>query len=549
MKIERVWWKEAVGYQIYPRSFMDSNNDGIGDLNGIRMKLDYLKELGIDFIWINPVYDSPNVDNGYDISNYQEILGTFGTMADFDALLTEAHEKGIKIIMDLVINHTSDQHEWFLEARKSKDNPYRDYFIWSDGLPSAPPSEWESIFGGSAWEYDEVSGQYYLHVFAKEQPDLNWENEQVKNELFEMIRWWLDKGVDGFRLDAISHIKKAELSVKAVKHPAEPFMNVPGIEVYLKQLKELFREYDIMTVGEASGVTAAEAPNWTGSDGYFNMIFEFEHISLWNKGAAEVDIVQLKAALTRWQKALEGKGWNALYMENHDVPRSVSVYGNDAIAFWSNSAKALAAMFMLLQGTPFIYQGQEIGMTNYPFTSIDEIDAIDSKNIYQLMLAGGQTPAEAMAVVAQTTRDNSRTPMQWDDSLHAGFTEANPWMPINGNKAFLNVKAEQNDPDSVLNWYKQLIRLRKQNETLIYGKYKLHLRQHKQMYVYERVLGSERFLVMINLSVEIAEFKLPRTIAETDWQAVISSPKVGSAELVEAFAPYEVRIYRNQPSA
>lgn len=405
MKQSEKWWKEAVGYQIYPASFKDSDNDGIGDINGIREKLSYLKELGIDFIWINPIYQSPFVDNGYDISDYQAILEKFGTMDEFDALLAEAHQMGIKIIMDLVINHSSDQHEWFIESRQSVDNPYRDYYIWIDGTPDQAPNEWQSIFGGSAWQYDEQTGQYYLHIFAKEQPDLNWESDKLKAELFTMIRWWLDKGIDGFRLDAISHVKKDEYSVKATENPFSPFQNVSGIEDHLTELKNVFDEYDIMTVGEASGVSANEGPEWVGENGYFDMIFEFDHISIWkHEKDGDLDVLSLKQSLSAWQRALDGKGWNALYMENHDVPRCVSVFGDTSPAYWQVSAKAIAMMYFFLQGTPFIYQGQEIGMTNLPFSSIDEIDAVDSKRLYQQLLDEGRSEEEALDIVANTTR-------------------------------------------------------------------------------------------------------------------------------------------------
>ncbi len=438
MEQEKKWWKEAVGYQIYPASFKDSNQDGIGDINGIREKLGYLKELGIGFIWINPIYRSPFIDNGYDISDYQAISEMFGTMEEFDQLLEEAHRLGIKIIMDLVINHSSDQHNWFIESKKSKDNPYRDYYIWIDGTPEQAPNEWQSIFGGSAWEYSAETGQYYLHIFAKEQPDLNWESEKLKEELFAMIRWWLDKGIDGFRLDAISHVKKDEYSVNATENPFSPFQNVSGIENHLNDLKEVFDEYDILTVGEASGVTAEEGSEWVGKDGYFEMIFEFDHISTWKQ--EKEGIPKLKRALSNWQVSLDGIGWNALYMENHDNPRVVSTFGDTSPELWAQSAKAIALMYFFLQGTPFIYQGQEIGMTNMPFESIDQINAVDTKKRYQELLEKGKTPKEALRIVSESTRDNSRTPMQWTSDKYAGFSEHEPWMIVNPNKETINVQ-------------------------------------------------------------------------------------------------------------
>lgn len=549
MAIKRTWWKEAVGYQIYPASFMDTNSDGIGDLNGIRSKLDYLKELGIGFIWITPIYESPNVDNGYDISDYQKILRTYGTMEEFDLLLKEAHEHGIRIIMDLVINHTSDQHSWFVESRSSLKDDYRDYYIWADGTIDGPPNDWVSIFGGSAWEYDETTNQYYLHVFAKEQPDLNWENPRVKRELFQMIDWWLDKGIDGFRVDAISHIKKAPLETTSKEDPFDSFKNVPGIEKHLEELRDIFKKRDILTVGEANGVSAVEAHQWVGEkEGYFNMLFEFDHISLWNKDEQEtLDVIHFKQAITAWQTALaDGVGWNALYMENHDIPRSVSSFGSEEIVFRQTSAKALALTFLLLQGTPFIYQGQEIGMTNMPFASIDDIDAVDTKNFYYEMIHSGVEPEKAMHVIRRTARDNARTPMQWTAEEYAGFSKRQPWMVINPNKQEINVLDELNDSNSVLNFYKKVIQLRKENEALIYGSYKLYLSDHPQLFVYSRRLLEERFVVIINLSKEFASADLPENVQIEDWDLQLSNLNEYKIHQHTIFAPYEARVYKHK---
>jgi alpha-glucosidase len=549
MKIRRTWWKEAVGYQIYPRSFMDSTNDGIGDLNGIRSKLDYLKELGIGFIWITPIYESPNVDNGYDISDYQKILSTFGTMEEFDLLLAEAHDLGIKVIMDLVINHTSNQHTWFLESRSSRKDDYRDYYIWADGTIDGPPNDWVSIFGGSAWEYDKTTNQYYLHVFAKEQPDLNWENPRVKRDLFKMIDWWLDKGIDGFRVDAISHIKKAPLETLSGEDPHAPYKNVLGIEKHLEELEDIFRKRDILTVGEANGVTADQAYQWVGeADGYFNMLFEFDHISLWNKNEQDgLDVVHFKKALTAWQNALaDGRGWNALYMENHDIPRSVSSFGSEETVFWKASAKALALTFLLLQGTPFIYQGQEIGMTNMPFRSIDEIDAIDTKNFYYEMLQTGLDEEKAMEVIRRTARDNSRTPMQWTAEEFAGFSKREPWLRINPNKQEINVLDETHDPDSILNFYKEVIQLRNQNDALIYGSYTLYLPEHPQLFVYGRRLEQERYVIIINLSKEFASADLPENVRIEEWELVLCNLDSHAIHQHTIFAPYEARVYKHK---
>ncbi|MBO0462217.1 alpha-glucosidase [Enterococcus sp. DIV1298c] len=544
MKQTEKWWKEAVGYQIYPASFKDSNNDGIGDINGIREKLGYLKELGIDFIWINPIYKSPFVDNGYDISDYQAILEKFGTMDDFDALLAEAHQLGIKIIMDLVINHSSDQHEWFIESRQSVDNPYRDYYIWVDGTPDQAPNGWQSIFGGSAWEYDEQTGQYYLHIFAKEQPDLNWESDKLKDELFTMIRWWLDKGIDGFRLDAISHVKKDEYSVEATENPFSPFQNVSGIEDHLTELKEVFDEYDIMTVGEASGVSADEGPEWVGDNGYFDMIFEFDHISIWkHEKDGDLDVLGLKKSLGAWQRSLDGKGWNALYMENHDVPRCVSVFGDTTPTYWQLSAKAIAMMYFFLQGTPFIYQGQEIGMTNLPFSSIEEIDAVDSKRLYQQLLDEGRSEEEALDIVANTTRDNSRTPMQWNEESYVGFSTVDPWLIVNPNHQTINVAEQTNDPQSIFSFYKEMIAIRRENKGLIYGSFNEYLTEDEQLFVYERVLDEEQYLIMVNLTDEPATYSLPTEIG-TNWEVLLENQPRTVFELSGTFAPYEARLYR-----
>lgn len=389
--MNKKWWKEAVAYQIYPRSFMDSNGDGIGDIQGVISKLDYLQELGIDVIWICPIYTSPNDDNGYDISDYKGIMEDFGTMADFDQLLKEVHERDMKLIMDLVINHTSDEHPWFIESRSSKDNPYRDYYIWHPGKNGKEPNNWESIFSGSAWEFDSKTNEYYMHVFSRRQPDLNWENPTVRKELYEMVNWWLDKGIDGFRVDAISHIKKVPgypdlPNPKKLKYvPSfKGHMNRDGIQIFLQELnKETFAKYDIMTVGEANGVKADQAEEWVSEEnGIFNMIFQFEHLDLWGKSVTGgIDIHSLKETFTNWQTGLHGMGWNALFLENHDQPRSVSTWGNSE-EYWEKSAKCLATMYFLMQGTPFIYQGQEIGMTNVKFPSIDDYNDVAIKNQY-----------------------------------------------------------------------------------------------------------------------------------------------------------------------
>ena len=508
--MKKIWWKEVVAYQIYPRSFMDSNNDGIGDLQGIIQKLDYVKDLGIDVIWICPMYKSPNDDNGYDISDYQAIMDEFGTMNDFDELLNEVHKRDMKLIIDLVINHTSDEHEWFIESKSSKDNSKRDWYIWKDGKEDKEPNNWESIFKGSAWEKDEESGQYYLHLFSKKQPDLNWENKEVRNELYKMIIWWLDKGIDGFRIDAISHIKKEE-GFNDMSNPNnlkyvpsfEKHMNVSGIQTYLEELKDkTFSKYDIMTVGEANGVTINDCCEWVGEeDGKFNMVFSFEHLSLWNHdNKKSFNLRKYKKAMSKWQEVLYNKGWNALFIENHDQPRIVSNWGNDQ-EYLVESAKSLGMSYFMQQGTPFIYQGQEIGMTNVAFESIDDYDDVGTKNEYYHDLENGISEREALKKVWMSSRENSRTPMQWNNSKNAGFSKSDKtWFGVNQNYKDINVEKQENDQNSVLNFYKKMIKIRKANEALIYGKNNLLMIHDESIYAYERVLGDDKFVIICNLT-------------------------------------------------
>lgn len=552
--MKKVWWKEAVGYQIYPRSFKDSNGDGIGDLQGIISKLDYLKDLGIDVIWICPMYESPNDDNGYDISDYKKILFDFGSMNDFDELLHEVHERGMKLIIDLVVNHTSDEHEWFIESRSSKDNPKRDWYIWKSGKEGKEPNNWESIFKGSAWEYDENTDEYFLHLFSKKQPDLNWENEEVRKAVYEMINWWLDKGIDGFRVDAISHIKKDQ-SFEDLPNPegkdyVESFdkhMNFKGIHMFLNELKqETFAKYDIMTVGEANGVKAdVDAELWVGEEnGSFNMVFQFEHLDLWEtKGESKSKVIDLKEALSKWQDNLYGIGWNALFIENHDISRVVSTLGNDA-EYRVESAKALALMYFMQQGTPFIYQGQEIGMTNVKFKSIDDYDDIKCINAYNEQVASGISEKEALEQVWKTSRDNARTPMQWDNSENAGFSDGKPWIHVNPSYRDINVKHQLEDEDSILNFYKTLIKLKKQTETLMYGKYELILKEHDQIYAYTRTLDDEKYIIICNLSdnTSIYDYK---EVLEYD-NLIISNYNVNKHLPINKFElmPWECRLYK-----
>lgn len=549
--MEKKWWKEAVAYQIYPRSFMDSNNDGIGDLQGIISKLDYLKDLGIDVIWICPVYKSPNDDNGYDISDYQDIMSDFGTMEDFNELLSEIHKRNMKIIIDLVINHTSDEHPWFIESRSSKQNPKRDWYIWREGKDNKEPNNWESIFKGSAWEYDENTKEYYLHLFSKKQPDLNWENEDMRNEIYKMINWWLDKGIDGFRVDAISHINKEEGLVDMdnpdnLKYvPSfDKHMNVEGIHDYLRELKEnTFSKYDIMTVGEANGVKAEQATDWVGeNDGKFNMLFQFEHIDLWN--SSEFNLPNLKKVWNKWQVNLENDGWNALFIENHDITRVVSSWGDDT-RFLKESAKALGLLYFMHKGTPFIYQGQEIGMTNVKFNDINEYDDIRSINEYNQLINQGMSQKYALEHIWNTSRDNTRTPMQWDDSLNAGFSKSNPWIHVNPNYKYINVKEQLEDDDSILNFYKKMIKIKKSSECLIYGKYNLILEDDTNIFAYERILNDEKFLVICNLKSESSNYKYEKLTLKYE-NLILSNYNVDAHKDLNNFElkPWEARLYK-----
>ncbi|MEI4831775.1 alpha-glucosidase [Bacillus sp. FJAT-53711] len=551
--MNKTWWKEAVAYQIYPRSFMDSNGDGIGDLKGIISKLDYLKELGIDVIWICPMYKSPNDDNGYDISDYQNIMDEFGTMADFDELLAEVHKRDMKIIIDLVINHTSDEHPWFIESRSSKDNPKRDWYIWHDGKNGKEPNNWESIFNGSAWEYDEATDQYYLHLFSRKQPDLNWQNKEVREVLYDTVNWWLDKGIDGFRVDAISHIKKEE-GFKDMPNPKglkyvpsfDKHMNVDGIQPLLEELKaRTFANYDIMTVGEANGVKIEDAELWVGEEqGKFNMVFQFEHLSLWDaEKKKELDVVGLKKVLTKWQKGLENKGWNALYIENHDKPRIVSTWGNDK-QYWRESATALGAMYFFMQGTPFIYQGQEIGMTNVQFPRIEDYDDVAIKNLYRQKIEEGTPHQEIMEIIWASCRDNSRTPMQWSGVGNAGFTTGTPWFGMNPNYKEINVDVQQTDSNSILNFYKKMIALKKEHEVFTYGTYDLLLEDDPQIYAYTRTLSDKKVVVISNLSESEAVYDETAYKLERN-RLLLNNYEVEEHDAVTTIAlkPYETRVY------
>ena len=583
----RQWWKEAVVYQVYPRSFNDANGDGIGDLKGITEKLPYLAKLGINVIWLSPVFDSPNVDNGYDISDYFAIMSDFGTMEDFDEMLETAHKHGIKILMDLVANHTSDQHPWFKESRSSKDNPYRDYYIWKDpkgfdedGNP-IPPNNWASEFGGPAWEWDEATGQFYLHIFFKEQPDLNWENEKVRENLYSMVRWWLDKGVDGFRLDAINIISKPEgfpddPSTDFEKHTSSiPFVISNGTMVHpwMKELtRETFSRYDVMTVGETSATSPEDAKLWAGyHTGELNMIFHFDHMGVDNDpngslggkwSYAPYKLTELKRILNDWQTTLEGNAWGSLYWNNHDQPRVVSRFGNDSDEFRTLSAKQLATTLHFMQGTPYIYQGEELGMTNVKFDSIADYRDGDSIRFYEDMHVDHKrlSHEEAMQAIYIKGRDNARTPVQWDASANGGFSPegVTPWIAVNPNYPTINAEAVLADEDSIFYHYQQLVALRrgKLKDLMVYAAFapvdsvQVPHNEDEAVYAYTRTGGAdgspanESLLVVSNFTAEEQErdFAVLNEAREAGARVELVSSNYKD-DAGSTLRPYEAKVY------
>lgn len=555
------WFASAVVYQIYPRSFADSDGDGVGDLGGIIGKVDYLADLGVDVLWLSPVYPSPQDDNGYDISDYQDIDPLFGSLEIFDELLEKVHGRGMKLVMDLVVNHTSDEHPWFVESRSSTDNPRRDWYWWRParpgppvGRPGAEPTNWTSFFSGPAWQLDEVTGDYYLHLFSRRQPDLNWENPRVREALYEMMRWWLDRGVDGFRMDVINMISKTVGPHGGLPDGAGPpgavigaehFLNGPRVHEYLHEMRTAVfqgREGRFLTVGETPGVTVDDARLYTDpARAEVDMVFQFEHVDL-DHGASKweyrpMKLTDLKASFGRWQAGLADVGWNSLYWNNHDQPRAVSRFGDDGL-YRVRSAKALATVLHLHRGTPYVYQGEEFGMTNFPFSRIEDFRDIESLNHYREAVAAGREPAEVVAALRGPSRDNARTPVQWDDSANAGFTTGTPWLPVNPNYLEINAAAALADPDSVLHHYRKLIDLRHTEPAVATGDFTMLLATDEQIYAFTRRLGSTEILVLGNLSGDPAD---PGDLP--DWQgAQLLLSNVGSRSWI--LQPWEARVLR-----
>ncbi|WP_373232290.1 alpha-glucosidase [Cohnella sp.] len=542
------WWKESVVYQVYWRSFYDSNGDGYGDMEGLIQKLDYIQELGVDIIWLNPVFESPDMDNGYDISDYEAIMPKAGTMEILEKLISRVHGRGMKLIMDLVVNHTSDRHPWFLESRSCKENPKRDWYIWKDAKNGVAPNNWRSYFSPSTWEWDGETEQYYFHSFAIEQPDLNWENPELRREIYRMMKCWLDKGIDGFRLDAIALLAKPEgFPVSDNPEDIQYLTNNPGLHSYIKEMNEqVFRHYDIVTVGEAAFVTPEEGLKYVGEDRReLNMLFHFEvcdQMPTW-------DMLRFKDIQRRWYKGLWGKGSNSQFLNNHDHTRQVTRYGNDG-AYRVESAKLLATMLHTLPGIPYIYQGEEIGMTGVRFDSIEHYNDIAMKNRYIEEVGKSRHPQEVLQSLQALSRDNSRTPMQWNDSNSAGFTSGTPWININPNYNEINVERDMSVRDSVYRYYQQLIRLRKNHEVMIYGLFEElpEWLEDKHLYVYTRTLGEERWLIVLNHSDEESSLRLPSTFKGTILKLLLSNYSVNEIEPTDniELLPHEARIYAIQ---
>jgi len=549
------WWKKSVVYQVYPRSYQDSNGDGIGDLPGLTSRLPYIKKLGADVIWLNPIYKSPDKDNGYDISDYRSIQPDYGTMEDFDQMLEEAHDLGLKIMMDLVVNHTSDQHKWFQESKKSKDNPYRDYYDWRDPVDGHEPNNWGSYFNGPTWKFDETTGQYYLHLFAEGQPDLNWENPKVRDEVWDVMRFWLDKGIDGFRMDVINLISKPEGLPDGKKAADERYADVgkvvadgPRLNEFLQEMnRKVLSKYDVMTVGEMPDSTPDDAIKYTGLDSNeLNMVFQFDHVGLepnpdirlgkWND--KPVKLVELKHSLSKWETQLNGKGWNSLYWNNHDQPRTVSRFATDDPKYRVKAAKMLGTTLHMMQGTPYVYEGEELGMTNAHYTKLDQYEDLDSLNAYREFVEDEKIidSASMLKFMSHMSRDNARTPMQWDESKNAGFTDKKPWFALNANYPEINAEDNLADKDSVFYYYQKLIDLRHHSDLIIYGDYELLDSDDPEVFAYKRHYQGQMLLVISNFT----DKNLTRDYQQTTGKLLIGNY---DDDLGTSLRAYESKVY------
>ena len=547
--MEKKWWKEGVVYQIYPRSYKDTTGNGLGDLEGIIQSLDYIQSLGVTMLWLCPIYESPNDDNGYDISDYRKISEDFGGNASFDRLLAAMHERGLKLIMDLVVNHSSDEHFWFEEAKQSKDNPYHDYYIWRGNDPTQQPNNWQSVFNGSVWKWNEATEEYFLHLFTQKQPDLNWENPKVRKEVYDIVDFWLSKGVDGFRMDVISLISK-RLAFEDVPNDMsfidvmeKVYANGPRVHEFLKEMnQEVLSKYDIVTVGEGPGVNLEHGPKYVSTkEKELNMVFHFDHLTIdfgpeGKYDPVPLDFIRFKTIFRQWDEALKNDGWNSIFLGNHDFSRIVSRFGNDGV-YREQSAKLLATLLMTLRGTPYVYQGDEIGMTNVKHNSIDFYDDVETRNAWKAAEAEGKDMEQFLKAVHWQSRDNARTPMQWNASKQAGFTAGQPWIPVNENYTHINVEAAENTPDSILHYYRKMIAFRKANPTLVYGDFEDLLPDHSQLYVYRRWDDNGHYLVVHNFSDQPISWDKP----SEEYRVALGNY---STQKEGQLVPWESRVYR-----
>ena len=547
--MEKKWWKEGVVYQIYPRSYKDTTGNGLGDLEGIIQSLDYIQSLGVTMLWLCPIYESPNDDNGYDISDYRKISEDFGGNASFDRLLAAMHERGLKLIMDLVVNHSSDEHFWFEEAKQSKDNPYHDYYIWRGNDPTQQPNNWQSVFNGSVWKWNEATEEYFLHLFTQKQPDLNWENPKVRKEVYDIVDFWLSKGVDGFRMDVISLISK-RLAFEDVPNDMsfidvmeKVYANGPRVHEFLKEMnQEVLSKYDIVTVGEGPGVNLEHGPKYVSTkEKELNMVFHFDHLTIdfgpeGKYDPVPLDFIRFKTIFRQWDEALKNDGWNSIFLGNHDFSRIVSRFGNDGV-YREQSAKLLATLLMTLRGTPYVYQGDEIGMTNVKHNSIDFYDDVETRNAWKAAEAEGKDMEQFLKAVYWQSRDNARTPMQWNASKQAGFTTGQPWIPVNENYTYINVEAAENTPDSILHYYRKMIAFRKANPTLVYGDFEDLLPDHSQLYVYRRWDENGHYLVVHNFSDQPISWDKP----SEEYRVALGNY---STQKEGQLVPWESRVYR-----